>query len=1209
MLTKNMIIMGIIGGLLLIGGVITSIVLLSSKSYELSFDTQGGSSHESIVINKDDGISLPIPSKDGYTFVEWFYLESDQEVSFTQETQITKDTTLYARWEIITYVIDFETNSTIDIDQQIIEHGDIVTKPNDPDQPGYQFIEWYKDEDLSQIFDFTSKPNQNLTLYAKWDLVSYQINYHLDGGDNHTLNVFIYDIETDFIKLYEPTKTGSNFLGWYKDSSFTEEVTHIYGTDLKDMDLYAKWDENHYPIYFETNGGTLLSTTYYTYLSHVEDFEIPQKEGYTFIDWYIDDELSILFDISNMPDEAITVYAKWEINTYDLSFETFTEDKIDDIEIVYQEAMPELPELNRVGYTFVGWYMDDTFLTPFSIEEMPAYDITLYANYEINTYDINYYHYETYPNYVVAYLELDESIEDIFTGYYNTAFITSFGRVLVAGTNDQGQIGDPNEGYRAIPHDITEYFNLTEDEKIIEISYSLISASALTSEGRVFTWGDNSHGTLANGSQTSSGYPMDVTEHFNLTENEKIVKVTLGMNFGIALTSQMRIFTWGNNDDYRLGNQTNIASLSPVDISDFYTLQQDESIISIDAGYNFGTFLTSNSRVYVWGANQYGQLGVSDNVVRMTPVEMTGYISLLSEEKITMISANMWSMGILTNQSRVFTWGYNASGNLADSTKTHRQTPVNVTSQFTLGIEESIKKIEINSTFSTILTSLGRLYMVGSNTYGQLGDGTTFTERTTPIEILSNFNLKDEEKIINVYIGAFHTITMTTHKRLFGFGLNDKGQLSIGSSSDKSLPEVIPFNLLATHLIKETYDYNELIEVYTYTRAGYHFQGWYLDKDRTTSFIVDNMPAYDIVLFDYWTIISYSINYHLNGGDYVLNYSGYNITSEDIEIKKTTKSGYLFDGWYDNPEFTGEPIEVIRSGSYGDLDLYAKWILPSESVDQMLVEVGEDGITYVVPYLENDSQTIQVSGGYQMAQLETTYELWYVVRLWAEANGYHFEHLGREGYVAVDKEGLVPQTTTLPVTAVSWYDTIVWLNALSEMSGLAPVYRTIDDVVIKDSRDGNISVLQNAIQTNHYGYRLPTSAEWEMAARWKNDVESVDGSIEIGGRFWTPGSYGSGAKGHTEEDFHSIAWFYQSFESGDIKMMPVGTKLPNALGIYDMTGNVSEWVFDVGANSSYRVVRGGSSVDSYSQIPLAKFSRYGTASLDNMRTGFRIVLG
>jgi len=164
------------------------------------------------------------------------------------------------------------------------------------------------------------------------------------------------------------------------------------------------------------------------------------------------------------------------------------------------------------------------------------------------------------------------------------------------------------------------------------------------------------------------------------------------------------------------------------------------------------------------------------------------------------------------------------------------------------------------------------------------------------------------------------------------------------------------------------------------------------------------------------------------------------------------------------------------------------------------------------------------------------------------------------------------------VTNINFRDVIVWINALSEMLGLNPVYRTITGEIIKDSRQQNAHLVDIAEQTSHNGYRLPTGLEWEMAARWRNS--GGDGAIFVGGRYWTPGNYASGATGPAWDNVNwqpldeaatrAVAWYFGA--SGGNFTRPVGQLLPNHLGIYDMSGNVFEFIYwtDYGRN-----IRGG----------------------------------
>lgn len=124
-----------------------------------------------------------------------------------------------------------------------------------------------------------------------------------------------------------------------------------------------------------------------------------------------------------------------------------------------------------------------------------------------------------------------------------------------------------------------------------------------------------------------------------------------------------------------------------------------------------------------------------------------------------------------------------------------------------------------------------------------------------------------------------------------------------------------------------------------------------------------------------------------------------------------------------------------------------------------------------------------------------------------------------------------------PVELVSWYDAVTFCNKLSELERFEPCYVLAGRAV---------SWPKGRSCT---GYRLPTEAEWEYAARAGQDT-TYAGSNELG----------------------EVAW---CSDNSDFETHPVAQKKPNAWGLYDMSGNVWEWVWD-GYGGSYRVFRGGS---------------------------------
>ena len=190
-------------------------------------------------------ITLKDPAKPGYTFGGWYMAENFTGDAVTEITQgSTGDITLYAKWVkegdyTITYVLDGGTNAPENPPSYNVETETITLK--DPVKAGYTFGGWYKDgEFTTQVTEITQGTTGNITLYAKWEPVSYTITYELNGGTNVPENPAGYNVETGTITLKAPTKDKYDFKGWYKDGEFTDE--------RRDNRNPPRYHRQHYPL-------------------------------------------------------------------------------------------------------------------------------------------------------------------------------------------------------------------------------------------------------------------------------------------------------------------------------------------------------------------------------------------------------------------------------------------------------------------------------------------------------------------------------------------------------------------------------------------------------------------------------------------------------------------------------------------------------------------------------------------------------------------------------------------------------------------------------------------------------------------------------------------------------------------------------------------------------------------------------------------------
>ena len=189
-----------------------------------------------------------------------------------------------------------------------------------------------------------------------------------------------------FTEPAKPPKPKENhtFAGWYngdKPFDFDADTTNAPNV----LELVAKWDINKYTVQFVSDYGSFADQT----IEHgkpidTDKLTIPQVEGFTFDGWYADENRTIEFDFTKPITSNTTVYAKWTAKDYEVSFVTEHGKTPTSQNVQYNGTADDPGKLSAEGYTFIGWYTDDTYDTEFDFRTPITGDTKVYAKWEKN---------------------------------------------------------------------------------------------------------------------------------------------------------------------------------------------------------------------------------------------------------------------------------------------------------------------------------------------------------------------------------------------------------------------------------------------------------------------------------------------------------------------------------------------------------------------------------------------------------------------------------------------------------------------------------------------------------------------------------------------------------------------------------------------------------------------------------------------------------
>ena len=363
-------------------------------TYDITYNLNGGTLNEvppNYNVESED-IIIPSPIKDGYTFIGWTTPDNNKPViDYKISTGSVGNKELTANYEPISYYISYNSSEGQGEmkKQEFIYNQTSKLIKNQFTKEGYSFEGWstsingdviYKDE--SEIYNLSNKDNEEITLYAKWKIIKLDVKYYdLFGA---LLKSEIVDYGNKSVAPEDPFIDGYTFKGWSPSVGVIKEDT-VYN---------AQYSTNEYSIKYNLNTGssTDAKEIKYNVESNTITLPTPTRTGYTFLGWTgsngLKPQLEVVIRKGSVGNK--TYKANWTSNPYKVSLNAnggVVEE--DYIMISYNSLYGSIPSPSRVGYTFEGWYYNDTLITEDSLQNK-EYDHELVAKWKVINYGISY---------------------------------------------------------------------------------------------------------------------------------------------------------------------------------------------------------------------------------------------------------------------------------------------------------------------------------------------------------------------------------------------------------------------------------------------------------------------------------------------------------------------------------------------------------------------------------------------------------------------------------------------------------------------------------------------------------------------------------------------------------------------------------------------------------------------------------------------------
>ncbi|MCX6875987.1 MAG: cadherin-like beta sandwich domain-containing protein [Verrucomicrobia bacterium] len=357
-------------------------------------------------------------------------------------------------------------------------------------------------------------------------------------------------------------------------------------------------------------------------------------------------------------------------------------------------------------------------------------------------------------------------------------------RPLAWGENSYGQLGNgtTTQAKTAGPVSMT---GILVGKSVLQVVAGTYHSLALCADGTAAAWGSNNHGQLGDRATTNRLQPVAVDQS-GVLAGKTLIAVTCGDNHTLALCADGALAAWGSNSSGQLGDGTTTNRNAPVLVNTTGVLS-GRKVVAIASGFNHNLVLCADGTLAAWGSNGYGQLGNGNTTTSSVPM-LVNRTGVLAVKTIVAVAAGMEHCLVMCADHTLAAWGNNNYSQLGDGTTTSSSVPVLVNQSGAL-TGKSVSTIAAGAQHNLVLCADGTLAGWGANSYGQLGDGNSYTSGV-PMAV-NQSGVLIGRAIAEIHAGIQHGLVRCADNSLVAWGGNGYGQLGNNSNTTSTVPVLV----------------------------------------------------------------------------------------------------------------------------------------------------------------------------------------------------------------------------------------------------------------------------------------------------------------------------------------------------------------------------------------------------------------------------------